>query len=184
MWDLPGHGEAPGRCSLGVDEADDLVALVERVAGDAPVALYGWSLGAGMSIAAAARDGRVAGVIAEAPYRLAITPARNVMRMNGLPYRMNLPVAMGLVGLRLGVGVGWRGFDRADLASRLACPLLVVHGSTDEICPIVDGREIAGAAPRGEIVVIEGAGHNDLWSEPAFAAACDGAIGRFLGRLG
>lgn len=183
LWDLPGHGEAPGRSSLGVGEVDDLLALIEQVDDAGPIVLYGWSLGAGMSIAAAAREPRVAGVIAEAPYRLAITPAWNVMRLNHLPHRVNLPIAMWLVGMRLGVGPGWRGFDRADHASKLECPLLVVHGSDDEISPVEDGREIAAAAPRGEIVAVEGAGHNDLWSEEAFASACDGAIQEFLVRL-
>ena len=133
---------------------------------------------------------RGGGGIAEAPYRLPLTPARNVMRLNHLPYRLNLPVAMGLVGLRLGVGAGWRrgqdgvGFDRAAHAARLGCPLLVIHGSEDEISPIEDGRAIASAAPAGEIVEVEGAGHNDLWAEEGWVEVCAGAMRGFVGRVG
>lgn len=187
LWDVRGHGEAPGACHLGTTEVEDLLALIEAVAGttkggdgSAGLVLYGWSLGAGVSIAAAARSGSVAGVIAEAPYRQVITPARNVMRGFRLPYRLNLPPAMWILGTLFGVGPGWRGFDRAVLASKMRCPLLVIHGDQDAVCPVQDARDIAGAAPRAELLVVPGAGHNNLWTEPAFADRCAGAARGFI----
>lgn len=135
LWDLRGHGEAPGVCRLGTAEVEDLEALVELVKGQrgrgaegrsdgasrhqgvgassrdaetaASVVLYGWSLGAGVSIVVAARqgrDGRIAGVIAESPYRVPATPARNVLRARGLPHRGVLEPALWMVGVLLGVG--------------------------------------------------------------------------------
>lgn len=181
LWEMPGHGESDGACSLGVREIKVLGELIDEI-GDGPIVLYGWSLGAGISIAAASRD-EVAGVIAEAPYRRAITPARNVMTFNHLPHHLNLPIAFWILGVRFGVGPGWREFDRAQWASKVRCPLLVIHGSEDEICPVQDGREIAEAAPAGEFALIEGAGHNNLWSEPEYAKVCRDAIDGFLTRL-
>lgn len=145
------------------------------------VVLHGFSLGGGVSLETAQwLKRRVAGVIAEAPYRLPWTPAGRVMRARGFPTRGVLMPAMRLLGLSRG-GPGWRGFDRAEVARDVKCPLLVVHGSLDSICPIEDGRAIAAAAKRGRLESIEGANHNDLWTTQAAATA--GAIGAFLDEL-
>jgi pimeloyl-ACP methyl ester carboxylesterase len=186
-WDLPGHGEARGVCTLGAREADDLRMLVRRVREEpagAPIVLMGWSLGAGVSIAAAEGDRGIAGVIAESPYRLARTPARNVMRGRRLPWRATLGPAFSLLRLVLGPGLRDRAFDRARHAAGLACPLLVLHGERDEICPVADGRAIAGAAVKGDAMVVATAGHNDLWSEAGHAPACGAAVRAFIERVG
>jgi len=175
-WDPPGLGASAGKCGMGVTEPGMIRGLVDRYAGNAGVVLYGWSLGGGASVVAGAGDARVVGVVAEAPYRLAATPARNVLRAAGLPHAVNLPCALWLIGLRLG---GWRGFDRAAHAAALSAPLLVIHGTDDVVCPLEDGRTIAEAAGRGEIAEIGGAGHNDLWSDPEHRALCAEAVCAF-----
>jgi len=173
-WDPPGHGEAPGRCTLGTHEPEALGALLDALSDEAlarGVVLFGWSLGAGVAIVTAARrgaDGRIMAVIAEAPYRLPMTPARNVVRLSGMPWTPNGPLAFTILGVSLGVGPRWNGFDRADYAGRLACPLLVLHGTADAVCPIEDGRAIARAATRGAVIAIEGADHNNLWTDERF----------------
>ncbi len=182
-WDLPGHGEAPSKCRLGTSEVDDLLALVARLDEPGRVVLFGWSLGAGMSIAAAARGEAgppVAGVIAEAPYRHAITPTRAVIRAMHMPYRLTLAPAFWIIGTVVGVGPGWNrgqggfGFDRAALAARLDCPLLVLHGECDQICPIEDGEAIAAAAgDLGRLVRLADAGHDDVWNPEQVAATAE-----------
>jgi pimeloyl-ACP methyl ester carboxylesterase len=189
LWDIAGHGETGGRCTLGVDEAEDLQSLLSalrREVGDtrggerAAIVLYGWSLGAGVSIEVAARGGGVAGVIAEAPYRLALTPARNVLRERGLPWRGVLIAAPWLISWRVGTQTRPLRYDRARHASKLPCPLVVIHGDADAVCPIQDGRDIAAAAPQGQIVEVAGAGHNDLWTDDRFAPICADAVREFL----
>lgn len=177
-WDPPGLGASAGRCGLGVRESVMIRALCERYANEQGVVLYGWSLGGGASIAAGESE-RVVGVIAEAPYRVAGTPARNVLRAAGLPYRLNLPLAMWLLGTRLGVGPAWRGFDRAVHSARLSVPVLVIHGTDDAVCPVEDGRAIAKAAAHGSIAEIAGGGHNDLWSNARHRDACERAVSAF-----
>ena len=55
MPDLPGNGEAPGICSLGTRESEDLGVLIERVQDDAHrLIVFGWSMGAGIAIQAGA----------------------------------------------------------------------------------------------------------------------------------
>lgn len=189
LWDLPGHGEAPGTCALGTREADDLRSLLATIKADVPIVLFGWSLGAGLAIELAAGNAsdheraRIAGVIAEAPYRFAITPARRVMHLRRLPHRLNLPPAFWLLGMRFGVGARWTRFDRAIHAANLSCPLMLIHGTDDEVCPIDDSRSIARAVPHGtpvDFTETESAGHNDLWTDPRFAPQHASAVQRFI----
>jgi len=186
-WDQPGHGDAPGTCDLGVGEADDLAALLAQI--EAPrVVLFGWSMGAGVSIACAAHNpNRIACVIAQAPYRIAYTPAKGVLSEAALPWRATLWPAFWLIGLvrrrTLGWAGNWANFDRASLAQDIRCPLLVLHGELDTVCPLEDGRDIADAAPDGRLVVLPGAPHNGLWANPETKAALEREIGTFLDRV-
>jgi pimeloyl-ACP methyl ester carboxylesterase len=194
-WDMPGHGDAPGSCSLGLREPDDLLALLEHLRSDTPVILFGWSLGAGVSIAAAAKasashsftastpsPSAPAAVIAEAPYRFAATPARNVLIRAGLPWRANLPAALRIVAFFHAPTRNWQDFDRAELAARLRMPLLVIHGQLDDISPLEDGLEIARRAA-ARCVTIPGAGHYALWSNPDHARTCRAAVEDLLATI-
>jgi pimeloyl-ACP methyl ester carboxylesterase len=183
-WDSAGLGESPGLCRLGSRaDALELAALAESLQRP-DVILLGWSLGAGTSIAAGvelSRRGRAPlAVIAEAPYRMPWTPARSVLRLAGLPHTINLPIAMWLLGLRLGEGPTWRRFDRALLAPELACPLLLLHGEADDICPEQDSRDIADAARNAQLTVIPRAGHNNLWTEEPYKTEAREAVMAFI----
>lgn len=177
-WDMPGHGDAPGSCLLGVHEHEALRTLVDRVAGNGtPVVLLGWSLGAGVSLAAMSgweggSSERVRCVICEAPYRLPQTPACNMMRAFGLPAAINLPIAMAIARLRIGAPPFWQQqcgtFDRMSLAASVRVPLLIIHGEDDAIAPVQDAREVAAAAPHAELLILPEVGHYSLWTaDPA-----------------
>ena len=183
-WDEPGHGDAPGTCDLGVGETEDLHALLSKLESQR-VVLFGWSMGAGVSIACAGRNSnRIACVIAQAPYRIAYTPAKGVLSEAALPWRATLWPAFWLIGLVRRRTLGWAGnwskFDRAKLASELPCPLLVLHGEFDTVCPLNDGQEIADAAPHGRLFVLPGAPHNGLWANPENKGALEREIVTFL----
>ncbi len=192
-WDPPGQGEAPGRWPMAVRE-DRMLRELARWASEthaSPLVLAGSSMGAGISMVASVDLGvsdsvRIAGVIAEAPYRLPKVPARNYLRAVGHPHTWNIDLVYGFMGLRHGAGADWskahagRGFDRAAWASELVCPLLVLHGDQDVISPPEDGKAITDRAQRGELVMIEGGGHNDLWLKPEFERECAEAVGRFV----
>lgn len=180
-WDLPGHGDSGGVSRLGAGELPALKRVIEWAREQdpdalAPVVLYGYSLGAGLSLAiAAAEPGRVSRVVAEAPYRLPITPARNVLAQQGLPHGWSLALALRLA--RVGPADA---FDRARIAAEVRCPVLVLHGSDDDIAPPEDGRAIAQASPNGKYVEIPGAGHKSLWLDPNQREACERALQEFL----
>ena len=186
-YDPAGMGEAPGKCNLGTDaDAHALVALVESLGTDqaSPVVLFGWSMGAGIALhAATILDERGRGpvaVIAEAPYRLVATPVVNYLKLVRLPHRTTKPIALTFLGWRLRGTLDWSGFDRAGFAARLRCPLLVIHGSKDEICPIDDGRRVASAAKSALCIEVAGAGHNNLWTEESYRTQCARAVGDFV----
>lgn len=182
LYDLRGHGDATGSiCRLGSTEVADLECVLSQLPPtDRPVVLLGSSLGAGVSIVAAARDAgrRVTGVIAEGPYRHFAQPIAGYLRCRGYPPFPFASLASLTVAVMLG---GFRGFDRAAHAARLRCPLLVLHGRHDPVCPIAAGRQIAAAAPDGAIVEFNAGGHGGL-------AAVDperylGALASFLERV-
>lgn len=184
MWDMPGHGESPGRCALGLRETDHLLDLFTHVADQRPLVLFGWSLGAGVAIAAAVRaPRRIRAVIAESPYRLAHTPAHNVLTLMGIPHRPNLRPALWLVRWLSGKGANFDGFDRAALAKHLSCPLLVIHGEQDNVSPVADARDIAHAAPDATILCLPEAGHHGLWTDPATLETCGNAVRKLLARV-
>lgn len=204
LWDLPGHGEAPGVCRLGTAEVSDLAALLETLdethasgtREPRPLVLWGWSLGAGVSLVIGASNARVSGVIAESPYRLAPTPARNVLRARALPHVFNLRPALatlatafrapallfGNTPLNRSADPG-RVFDRAWHAARVRSPVLVLHGAGDEVCPLDDGRAIADAAPHGRLIDIPDGRHNDLWTDPGLTVLSTAAVRAFLEAL-
>ena len=184
-WDLPGHGDSEGICTIGTREVQDLLALIDQLP-PGEIVLWGWSLGAGVSLAAASRqqNRRITAIICESCYRHARTPAANVLAARELPWRINLPIALWTLGTFFGVGPHWRGFDRREIAAQIAgqIPVLVIHGAMDIVCPLSDSRSITDAAD-GELVVVATAGHNDLWSTAAHAAECEHHISAFTNRV-
>ena len=55
-------------------------------------------------------------------------------------------------------------YDNEGKVSRLAVPLLVLHGEKDELVPISQGRRVYEAAPGPKrFYPIPGAGHNDTY---------------------
>jgi hypothetical protein len=53
--------------------------------------------------------------------------------------------------------------DTAGKLARVGCPVLVAHGDRDEVIPVAQGRRLFDAArdPK-RLLIVEGAGHNDL----------------------
>ena len=176
MIDLQGHGDAePARAALGDGDVDDILALIERLdlAGDAPLVVVGRSLGATIGILAAAASDRIDGIVAVAPYETLAVPLGRRIRLRGLPERPTTWLAIRL--LRL---LGRRPRSTADAASRVAAPLLVIHGDRDQISPEADARGFTERAADARYEVVAGAGHGDHWDlEPE---RLDDAVDRIL----
>jgi pimeloyl-ACP methyl ester carboxylesterase len=161
IYDLRAHGESTathgGYTGL---ERDDLIELVRGLDLPRRVVLFGYSMGAVISISAAGLlDGRVTGVIADGPYRKPMEPVIGHMRESRYPpYPM-----VWLVEAHL--NFWWhryRPFDRVEQAKRLPCPLLVLHGTDDPICRLASARAIVDVVADAQLVEFEGGGHLDL----------------------
>jgi 3-oxoadipate enol-lactonase len=58
---------------------------------------------------------------------------------------------------------------RARLAS-LSVPTLVLHGTEDQLLPVINGRLIASLIPGARLEIFEGAGHLFFWEQPQRSA--------------
>ncbi len=120
--------------------------VVDRVRGPERVVLYGRSLGGVVAASLGSRE-PVAGVILESSFTTLEEMASTVY-----------PWLPRFLFRRL------RGhYDNVSAVSRMDRPLLVVHGTADELAPVEMGRTLhrrAGAAARW--FEVEGAGHNDM----------------------
>ncbi|MDF1809144.1 MAG: alpha/beta hydrolase [Phycisphaerales bacterium] len=188
LWDLPGHGDSQGITNLGSSEHHDLKMIIEQCvdADSKGVVLYGWSMGAGVSLAAATENKDafpIIGVICESPYILPQTPALNVIKLRGVPYRFNVKPAIQLIGILFGVGRKWNGFPRDEICKQVNQPVLIIHGDQDPVCPISDGQQISDSAPNSKMITIEGGGHNNLWTDSVFVEQMKKTIASFLKQL-
>lgn len=169
-YDMRGHGESGGLCTLGDREALDVAAATIAARDLAPrVVLVGASLGAIAVLRYAVDDPDLAGVVtvsspAEWRLRSPRAAAAAALTRTGLGRRL---------ARRLGVRLdaAWRWPEPpAALAARLPVPLAVVHGDGDRFMPAseaavlhaagtgADGDHPAHGAER-RLDVVAGMGH-------------------------
>ncbi len=149
--EYPGYGplagDSPSEDAI-VDVADGAMRLLRDRLGvsvDRTV-LVGQSLGTGVATALAARGAGARLVL--------ISPFRSVSAVASDRFWW-LPVGM-LVRDR---------FDSESRAPSIDVPVLVIHGTDDEVIPFAHGERMSRAFRRGALVRIPRGGHNDLWSE-------------------
>jgi pimeloyl-ACP methyl ester carboxylesterase/predicted glycosyltransferase len=61
---------------------------------------------------------------------------------------------------------GWLGHDVRELASRVTCPTLVIHGDSDKRVPYAKGRSVADLVPGATMLTIGGGGHLTVARDP------------------
>jgi hypothetical protein len=161
-----GYGKSDGSPSeVGIySDANAAYAFAIATLKYAPqnIVLFGRSLG---STAATdlARDKPLAGVVLISPLSSAAAQAD----------AMGLGFAAGLTG---------SAFENAKKIKQVKAPLLIVHGTADQVIPIASGQTIYRNAPGEKYFrVIENAGHNDLSHK--FAQEYWGAISAFFKRV-
>jgi len=182
VYDLRAHGEAESRlCHWGGKEVRDLLTIVDQTAAGRPVVLWGYSMGAGVSYLAAALDDqdRIAGVIADGIGRHRLEPIAGHLRQHRYPVQPFLALATAYCVLS---GTWSRPLGLLPVAKDVRCPVLMLHGDADPLCPLESTRQLAGATVDCDLVVIAGGGHLDLIEvdRDRYIQAVD----RFLARLG
>ena len=153
-------------------DAEAAVAYaVERVP-RAGLGLMGYSMGASVAILLAAREPRVAAVVADSPFTgIADVIAHGAARLR-LPARLVVPAADMLNGWRY----GYR-FDAVRPIEAVAAisprPLLLVHGDADSLIPVSHAHALFEAAREPK----------QLWIVPG-AEHCGGYFADRLGYVG
>lgn len=162
VLDYRGYGESAGRpteAGLYLDGETAWRLITERSEIDPErVAVYGRSLGSMVALHVATNH-PVAAVVLEAPF----TDARDMARRH-------YPILPRFI-LRLRM-------NNLERAGSLEAPLLVFHGTRDEIVPFWMGQAVTEAG-RGTLVPIEGGGHNDAYF--VAGASYRETMHRFLG---
>ncbi len=140
-------------------DAINVYKALPDLAGNAPVILYGESLGTGVAILTAdspeLKSTPPAAIVLESPY----TSLTDVTR---LVY----PVLTPLLFIIKNKWPSIRHIGNLDI------PLLVLHGTDDPLIPIEMGREMFDASPATDktFFAVQGAGHNDVWQTDAKVA--------------
>ncbi len=147
ILDYRGYGTSEGRPTepglyLDADAAWDYLAS-RREVDDERISVYGRSVGSVPALYLA-ENHDVRSVVLDSPF----TNARGMAAV----HYWYLPRF--LMRLRL---------DNLARARRLRAPLLVFHGSEDDIVPLRMGRAIAEEGRARKFIVYEGAGHNDIY---------------------
>jgi len=158
--DGPGQGETGSELAIESESEKPIGAAIdflERAEGvDAGrVGLYGQSLGGYYAIRAAAFETRITAAVASAgPYAVAdhwdsLPP----MTREGYQYRT------GATDAEDGRARVAR-FNLEGVVGRVACPLLIMHGTADQVVPVGEGRRIAKEAPHATYWEFEGGNHS------------------------
>ena len=167
--DLRGYGASEGSyASFGGREAGDVQAWLDSLAQRAGPAnelvpvLWGRSMGAAIAVRAAALDSRIRALILESPMVCLDDAMAAWFRKRRAPFPGLLAR---LVTRRAGklAGVSLTRPRPLDLATRVRCPVLIVHGTADTLIPDREVRRLAAAFPSpARILEVPGAGHADV----------------------
>ena len=163
LFELRGHGERPGPCTLGVRETDDALTVLrwaaarEGMAG-VPTGVLGLSMGAAVACQTAARAPEVRAVVADSPYSRLFPVLRRALteqyRLPGVPWAW-----LTWWGVQCAVGTRLAPRDPVVLAPRLRQPLLAIVGGEDRRVPPQLSQEFYE----------RWAGPKERWYEPAVA---------------
>ena len=145
LVDFYGSGGSSGNAtSIGYREALDVAAAVAAARErhpDAPVVVYGISMGAAAALRAVhAHDLRVDALILEGPFDTLLNTAKNRFRMMQVP---STPFAHLLL-FWGGVHSGYNAFQYrpVDYAASVTCPTLILHGAKDRRVPVEQVRAV------------------------------------------
>ncbi len=150
LVDFYGHGVGYGApVTLGFHEVDDLLGAVDYAAaraGQAPIGAIGFSMGAAVTIMAAARDQRIRAVVADSPFATHRAIAYDAVHTA-------VPLAAAPLIHLLDPMLGWRaGYHFAqveplrEVAHIAPRPLLLIHGTADQTVPPYHSAQLYAAA--------------------------------------
>lgn len=165
IFDFRGYGKSTGRIASEEQLFADVRAAWDAIAPryrDQPVVIYGRSLGAPLA-ARLARD-------VNARLLVLVTPFTSLATISKREYPF-APQWLLKYPLRTDAVIG-----------EVRSPILLVHGSHDELIPLSQSEQLRALtrAPT-ELLVVDGAGHNDIQDFPSYR---DGLAARLIAAAG
>lgn len=148
-WRASGESEG-GICTGGLSEQSDLRAALDIVAGlpeidPDRIAIYGFSIGAVISIIVAAADPRIRAVVADSPFVSLREMTKHIFRRQLIPPFVYLTAANRVFRDRYGAGMD--AIDTAAVAAKIAPrPLLIIYGKRDWVIPPQHSQKVFEAA--------------------------------------
>src|SRR5271157_1232207 len=167
--DLRGYGRSSGTfASFGGREAGDVRVWLDTLAAQPGQArpllpvLWGRSMGAAIAVRAAAEDSRIQALVLESPMVDLDLAMAAWFRNRGFPCAHLLArLVTGRAGRLAGVSLTRP--RPLEVAPRVHCPVLIVHGSDDTLVTSREARRLAAAFPNPPgCIEVPGAGHADV----------------------
>jgi len=150
--EYPGYGNSTGSAQekFLLESAQAVVDKIHTEFRPAAVILFGWSLGAAVAVQTAASDSsRINGLILASPW----LSLEAIAKEHYPDWLVNLLLT--------------EKYDSHAIASKIAVPVLVIHGNRDEIIPVQHGRQLSRQFPNlFEFIEISQAHHGDLLAYP------------------
>lgn len=163
VFDLRGHGLSDGHyTTLGYAEPDDVRAAVQfahSMDPSAPIALFGYSMGASTALEEAPSDPLVTAVVEDSGFStLASVFSADFQHLLRLPAD---PFGLAYIAIaQHDLGFSINAVRPVGGAARLDKPLLAIVGTADTVVPPGEGYAIFAAAPGPkQLLVVPGAGH-------------------------
>ena len=173
QFDFRGHGASEGyRVSSGWHERMDVLGaydyLISQSVSSDQIGLHGVSMGAGAVCLAAAEERGIRALSLDTPYA-----AASELLMSETRFRTGLPKWFAAIFI---VGAATLGYFLYEIkvddmrperaVSKLAYPVLVIHGTEDSRIPPEHSRRVFDASAEGSrLWVVEGVGHAESFVE-------------------
>lgn len=162
-FDFRGRGDSSDSvCSLAYHEVADLrgaVAYVQARVPGARIGVVGYSMGAAVSLLAAAEEPAIAAVVADSSFAVMRAVVHRAVSSRRLPARAVVELADRWTGQRY--GYRFSSVRPVEAIARLAPrPVLLIHGGADTLIGVEHSQQLLEAAQApSELWVVEGATH-------------------------
>lgn len=167
------HGDSDDAKYMNlIKYSEDITAVVNALEREEdelpPVILLGHSLGGAASLWAAVNDQRISGVITIGTFADLETMMREGFIKNKLPKNM---IGSLLTYIEFRIGEKMQAISPVYTIASFTGPVLLVHGTKDEVVDFTDMNRIRKAALRENVdqLVMKGFGHSDLLADAELA---------------
>lgn len=161
MLDYRGYGKSTGRITSQAQLVADVRAVWRSVApryAGRPVVVFGRSLGTGLAAVLAAE--------LQPALTVLVSPYDSLLGLARLHYPW-VPAALLRYPLRTD-----------QVLPQVRGPVLLLHGAEDALIPPDQARTLAARVPHARLVIVPGAGHNDLHLHEGYLAPLRAALAR------